>query len=319
MQAAVEESKILLKRKEISDLVKQDEVDAELKQKLQLVLDARSFGESIGLTPKGSFTKFSKVDKDVLVWVLAGSKQTSFDVYTWWFPIVGHVPYKGYFSKTDAERAAWKLSWRGYETFIRGAEALSTLGWFDDPILSTTLKNEDSWIVNTVLHESLHSTVWIPNHVTFNESLANFFGFQGTIDFYRSQNDQVKIKQSKESLRREFELGRAVEKLYADLDKLYKSEISEDEKLRRREIIFAKSLSPIKAKYPKLKILKTINNSEILQLKFYLTSLELFQRLYIKNNGDYAKFLSAIETLREKLKAESESDPFKLLEELIDN
>src|SRR5690606_33281988 len=101
--------------------------------------------------------------------------------------IVGSVPYKGFFEKEDAEHAAQKLELAGFETWVRGTDAFSTLGWFDDPVLSTTLSNSIPSIVDTVIHESVHSTVWIKGRVDFNESLANFIGGQGAYQFFKEK------------------------------------------------------------------------------------------------------------------------------------
>ncbi|NLF25648.1 MAG: aminopeptidase [Deltaproteobacteria bacterium] len=181
-QAVYQESLILLRRRSISKVIADPNTHPDLKIKLQLVLDARAFAMRIGLEPRGSFTKYTHMDQDVLTWVLAASRPDAFILKQWWFPFVGRVPYRGFFEKADALSAAAALQDQGYETSIRGAEAFSTLGWFNDPVLSTTLQRSAPSIVETVLHESTHSTIWVPGHVDFNESLANFVGIQGTLD-----------------------------------------------------------------------------------------------------------------------------------------
>ncbi len=328
IRAAYEESKILLGRKNINEVVEDPTTETETKRKLKIVQNARSYAESMGLTPKDSFTAYTKVDKDVLVWVLAGSKSTSFELYNWWFPVVGNVPYKGFFDKRDAETEAENLKKLGYEVSVRGAEALSTLGWFNDPILSTTLKNQDDWIVNTVIHETVHSTVWIKNNVPFNESLANFVGFEGAVQFFTAQfftvqssqsskkskeKDWIKISTERRAM--EFELAAAIEKLYADLKELYKSYAPDDVKLTWRQKIFDRHTAPIRAKYPEMKILKEINNSEIMQLKFYMTSLELFNALYISVKQDWFQFFSVIKEISDQIDNDPKLDPFELLKD----
>lgn len=91
-RSAYEESKILLNREKIDKVVADPSVDKELQRKLSLVLDARNFAiDHIGLNPKQSFTLYSKVNKDVLLWVLAASRPDSFKLYSWRFPIAGDV------------------------------------------------------------------------------------------------------------------------------------------------------------------------------------------------------------------------------------
>ncbi|RMD87110.1 MAG: hypothetical protein D6808_02015, partial [Candidatus Dadabacteria bacterium] len=290
------EGKILLGRKNIKKILKKKNEDELLKRKLKLVLKARSFAKKIGLNVGNSYTTYTKVDKDVLVWVLAGAKPTKFEVYTWWFPFVGTVPYKGFFNKKSAQREALKLQKKGYETYIRGSEAISTLGWFSDPILSTTLKHENDWIVNTVLHELVHATYWVKGDVTFNESLANFVGFQGAVEFFRQHKKMYPddFKLAVWRFKRELRLSEVIEALYNDLDALYKTDKTDEEKLREREKIFEKHVLPLKSSYPELKILSRVNNSEILQLKFYLTDLSGFKKKFDQNEGNWKAFFKTV-------------------------
>jgi len=135
IRAAYEEGKILMNRKEIAEAIAAPDTSPDERNKLELVLEAREFAIGMGLTPGESFTKFTHVDRDTLAWVVLGSKPDSFTLYTWWFPIVGRVPYKGFFEKASADAAAAALERRGYESWVRGTEAISTLGWFNDPVL----------------------------------------------------------------------------------------------------------------------------------------------------------------------------------------
>src|SRR5690606_16686498 len=139
-QAAIQESKILLRREPIAEVLEQPEISAQEQRKLKIVLAARDYAEAIGLKPGDSFTQYTRLEQDTLAWVVMGSRKDAFELYTWWFPFVGSVPYKGYFSQAGAEREARRLERLGYETWVRGTDAISTLGWFNDPLLSTTLQ-----------------------------------------------------------------------------------------------------------------------------------------------------------------------------------
>lgn len=327
MRAAYEESKILLRRDKIENVIADPATSEAERAKLELVLEAREFAILLGLNPGDSFTRFSRVDRDILAWVVVASKDDRFELKQWWFPIVGSVPYKGFFELEEAQAQAQELAAKGYETWVRGTEAFSTLGWFNDPVLSTTLKNDDVRIVNTVIHESLHTTLWIPNHVDFNESLANFVGLQGCIDFYKAAlrscgDDAACAKLAGESLTlaektksTELELAGVIAQVYRDLDTLYQSAYPREHKLKERETIFESIMAPVRARYPELKIMKKINNAEIIQLKLYLTSLDKFDRLYSARAGDEAEFLKDIQTLRGE--AEQGRPPFEALEALL--
>src|SRR5690606_29809700 len=107
-----------------------------------------------------------------------------FEPYTWWFPIVGRVPYKGFFDFDEAHEQARRLDARGYDTYVRPSAAFSTLGWFNDPVLNTVLRYSDVDLVQTVIHELTHNTIYIAGQAGFNESFATFVGDRGAAAFF---------------------------------------------------------------------------------------------------------------------------------------
>jgi predicted aminopeptidase len=251
-------------------------------------------------------------------------------MYTWWFPIVGTVPYKGFFDKADAEVQAKELEGLGFEASIRGTEAFSTLGWFDDPVVSTTLKNAPSRIANTVIHESVHTTVWIPGSVPFNESLANFVGSQGAVDFFAARvaecraagracgDEEKQLVGAQREYAFQFELADLVDKLFASLEKLYNDpSLSSEEKIARRVEVFDSIMKPFRERFPTLQILKEVNNADIIQLKLYLSNIWIFRELFISRDQNWSAFMSAIRQVQRKMEAEPSSDPFAVLQEIV--
>jgi predicted aminopeptidase len=335
IRAAYEQSRILVNREDISERIASEETTAEEKEKLALVLEARQFGIDIGLTPKEAFTQYSRVKGEAVAWVVSASPKDEFKLYTWWFPFVGSIPYKGFFDKVDAIEEAKELQSEGYETWVRGTEAFSTLGWFNDPLLSTTLRNPPEHIVNTVLHESLHSTIWVPNHVAFNECLANFVGFEAGRQFYERRlatcnsvtaepdrtncltNASASLEKARRSMERELAISAGIERAYAALKELYESSASKDQKLARREVLFREHIAPLREKYPELQILKAVNNAEIMQLQLYLAHLELFKEHFAQIGGSWERFLSDMNQVKEQYAADNKQDPYALLSKLV--
>lgn len=324
MRATYEQTKILMSREKISDLLQEEQLSKEEREKFELVLAARDFSKTLGITPGGAFKKYSKIDGEAVTWVISASKKDRFEFYTWWFPIVGEIPYKGYFDREDAVSAAQSLAEKDYEVWLRGADAFSTLGFFDDPLLSTTFKNAVPQLVNIVFHECLHSTIWIPGYVDFNESLANFVGHRAAMEFFDSLRE--KCGEAPESTacyehfsgykaevergwERDKEISQAIKGLYDELEKLYEGDLSRDEKLDARGKIFEARMSPLHAKYPELRILRAINNAEIMQLKLYLKEPEMFERLFVKEGADWKAFFKALSEI--KAAADSGADPFE--------
>src|SRR5215472_820391 len=140
VRAAWEEGKILARRRPITDIVEDSATSAALRRKLDIVLAARSFAsDSIQLRARQSFTTFSRLEHDTLVLVLSAAYRDRLESYTWWFPIVGRVPYKGFFDFGAARTAARGLEQKGFDVYLRPSPAFSTLGWFNDPLVSTSL------------------------------------------------------------------------------------------------------------------------------------------------------------------------------------
>lgn len=330
LRAAYEQSKILAARRDIDSVLSDPTTAPNDREKLQLVKEARTYAQSIGLSPGGSFKSYAEVSRDPLAWVVVASRRDAFSLYTWWFPIVGSVPYKGFFAKEDAESQIKELEAEGYESSMRGTEAFSTLGWFDDPVVSTTLKNPPLRIANTVIHESVHSTVWIPGHVAFNESLANFVGSQGSIAFFAAQLGECRrastscehLEKQLIAVRKEsvfqYELAELIEAVYRDLDALYKrKDLSSDEKVQRRAEVFFNATEPFRRAHPAVKVLKEVNNSEVIQLKLYMTKLTLFRKLFDLKSGDWRAFIQAIREIKEKVDDDPLKDPFDVLQEMV--
>lgn len=191
-RGAWEEAKILSRRKPISAIIADPGTAPALRAKLTIVEAARRFArDSLGLKTGESFTTYSHVDHDTLVLVLSAAYRDRLVPYTWWFPIVGRVPYKGYFDFAAGHRAAADLKSQGFDVYIRPSAAFSTLGFFNDPLLNTTLRADSLELANTVIHELTHNTYYAPGSVPFNESFASFVGARGAAALFRSRHDSA--------------------------------------------------------------------------------------------------------------------------------
>lgn len=328
IRAAYEQCKIILSREDIEDAINDPNVSVENKDKLQFVLQARSYAKEIGLEPKRSFTKYASVDRDVLSWVVMGCKKDSFSPYSWWFPVVGSVPYKGFFEQEEALVQARELEEEKYETWVRGTDAFSTLGWFNDPILSTTLRHPITTIVNTVIHEITHTTFWFQDKVEFNESLANFIGLTGAIEFFKGKREacgedgacvqkySALLTDAEGDRSRSLELTTILERMYQELDALYKSDKTFEAKMVERDALFEKGIAPLRAKYPNMKVFTALNNAEIMQRRIYLSHLDSFEALFAKHNHSLPEFIRSIQTAHTRYNEDSSKDPFAIVNEL---
>jgi predicted aminopeptidase len=303
-RAAWEEARILARRVPIAKLVRSDGADPLTRAKLQLVLDARAFADdSVGLKTGESFTTFSQLTTDTLVLVLAGAYRDELKPYTWWFPIVGRVPYKGFFDPADARSAARELEDRGIDVYLRPASAFSTLGWFNDPLLSTTLELDSASLANTVIHELTHNTFYAPGQAIFNESFANFVGAHGAIWFFRSRGDTVNERASEEDWERDRIMGRFWEALYRSLDSAFSAN-PDDRSARlaaataiydRAEEIYVDSVAPRLPGYgDRPQSRPTLNNAMLLARRVYRTGLDDFDAIFALEGNDLRRAMQQI-------------------------
>ena len=249
VKAGIAEARILRARRPIPEVLADTLTDADTRGKLAYVVEARRFAaDELGIDVGDSYTMYTKLDRDTLALVVSAAPKDQIAPVTWWFPIVGRVPYRGFFSEEDALDAAAGLQAEGYDTYVRATSAFSTLGWFNDPVLSTTLATDDVEVVGTVLHELSHQHLFIPGQVGFNESFAQFAGRVASIQFFCNRlgggPDSVKCLRAQERWRDEQRFSVFLGEFIEDLERLYTDpSLSLDDKVIRREQVFADALA----------------------------------------------------------------------------
>ncbi|MBC8188399.1 MAG: aminopeptidase [Proteobacteria bacterium] len=152
---------------------------------LKLVEPVRVFAQNLGLRVGDQYTSFVDWPGDRVITTLVRTRPGSLDAVPHWFPLVGELPYKGYFDRDRAEAEAMRLrDDEGFDVCVSPISAYSTLGWFADPITSPMLSRGAASLVETILHELVHATAFLPNEADFNESVAQFIGQQAAIRFF---------------------------------------------------------------------------------------------------------------------------------------
>ncbi|MDF1506394.1 aminopeptidase, partial [Roseisolibacter sp. H3M3-2] len=221
-RAGYEQGRILARRRPIDRLVARGGVDEATRAKLRLVLDVRQFAvDSLGLDAGRAFTRYTDLGRDTLVLVLSAAPRDRLEAFTWWFPIVGSVPYKGFFDFGRARREARGLARRGYDVYLRPSSAYSTLGFFDDPLLNTTLAEDSVDLANTVVHELTHTTYYAAGQAVFNESFASFVGAYGSERFFRARGDTASARRARERWADDRLLGEFWRGLAASVDSAF--------------------------------------------------------------------------------------------------
>ena len=226
----------------IADVVKDHRTPEDVRQLLSEVPRVKHFALEHGLAISDNYDNYVALHRRYVVWFVNASDPLVFYPKAFWFPIVGSFPGLGWFDEGLAKKHAAALSREGWDVSVRGVRAFSTGGWFSDPILSSMFTDSDNavgYLVNVILHESLHATVLIKDQQFYNESLASFVGDQMTLEYLSQRfgpNSDVMTTYLEEVAK-----GEAAEQLlsdrYQELEVLYASELPVREKLLKKQKI----------------------------------------------------------------------------------
>jgi predicted aminopeptidase len=304
-RAGLEEISILQNREPIAELVADQRTDPAVRHALRLVLESRDYAASMGLEAKETYTTYSDVGRDTLLLVLQAAPKDCICPYTWKYPIVGRIPYKGFFDFKAARREADRLEAQGYDVYLRPSAAFSTLGWFNDPLLSTALTRDSVELAATVFHEIAHNTLYVKSATPFNESFAQFVGYRSAESFFSDRADTVNARQAANRLNDEMVLGEFYAALIARLDSLYatKPDSVALQEGRTQAAAWARGqlLGPVGARLRSYRLgtlpERPINNARLIGATLYRTRLDLFDRWFEQHGQDVRRSVQGLEEL----------------------
>lgn len=202
LQSARGQAALMSRRVPLQEVIDDPATPPALRARLARVSAARAFAtDSLGLPGRKGYRSYADLDRPYAVWSVTATKEFSLEPETWCFPIAGCVSYRGYFRQDDAKRFAQRLRDKGFDVALRGVAAYSTLGYFDDPVLSSMLKWDDSQLVAIIFHELAHQLLYVKNDTPFNESFATVveeagivrwaaqLGLPGELESYRERSE----------------------------------------------------------------------------------------------------------------------------------
>ncbi|MBC86423.1 MAG: aminopeptidase [Bdellovibrionaceae bacterium] len=312
---------LMNQRVPISEALKDPSLPEKTKAKLLLAQEASAFSEDIlKLEETNNYQEFVQLERDYVSYVLSAAPVYELKTYRWKFPFVGAVPYKGYKTPEEAHVEAKTFDPNEYDTYVRGAGAYSTLGWFDDPILSSMTRYSDYDLVNVIIHETVHATLFIKDHADFNERLATFIGNKGAELFYlKKEGENSKTLARIKDINHDEKIFSAfLSKEIDDLKKWYESHKGRiDKKMKEDRLLEIKNRLKtdvlVKTRIIKYKrfLDEPLNNAKLLSLKTYVYDLSDFEKAYIKLGSDFEKLIEFAKTL------EDVDDPEKTLKQFV--
>jgi predicted aminopeptidase len=309
------QAKILQSRVSLEKIETERDLTPEQLEKIALIQEAKDFGESaLGLKKTKNYTLYAALKKDLRPYVLSACPKDSLTPYQWKFPIVGAVPYLGFFDKEEALEEERELQREGHDTFLRRTGAFSSLGWFRDPIYPHMLELESVRLVNLILHELVHATIYVKGGTAFNESVATYIANEGTILFFERAGDPVSREKASGHAQEALMFGRFLEELYETLQDFYGQSSSRDEKIDGRVEIFEKFRSrlqqmPFSLESPYRKFGEgEWNNARIIASGLYLKHLPLYYTLREREGIPLEQSISYFEGL-----IDNHKDPLEIL------
>jgi len=295
LRAGWEELKILDRRQPIDRAVHDTALSRDLRRKLRLVVDAREYAErELGLDAGDSYRSFARVPADTLMLVVSAAYPYRLSWKTWWFPVVGRVPYRGFFDFDGARALAANLREKGFDTYVRPTAAFSTLGWLPDPVLSPALRGDSVAVVETVIHEVTHTTFFPTGAVNFNESFANFVGHRGAISFFcEGLADEENCRRARDRWHDTRVFGRFFQSTVDDFRELYGRSLPDSTMEARKRALFREAADRYsKDVRPQLRAGRYgeldpegLNNAWLLGRILYYRRLDDFEAVYRDSGG----------------------------------
>ena len=300
LQAMSGQNKLMRSRQDIQTLINDPETPAELAGHLKTAEQIKTFAQSeLGLSNDGSYSSYVEVEGEALVWNVIATREFSLQPKKWCFPVAGCVPYRGFFKQQKARESAGRLSHKGMDVIVSPAAAYSSLGWFDDPLLSTMLSGSETRLAAYLFHELAHQRLYVKNDGLFNEGYANFVEEAGVRTWLaaRQQPDELQNWLKLQQVSKDF--SDLVGKTRRQLADLYLSEQSESIMREKKTEIFSvfesdyQGLSDEKwqgKRYYASWFKEPLNNARLALYNTYEGSHCAFQRLWDQGGGNWQKF-----------------------------
>jgi predicted aminopeptidase len=321
-QAVSGQMELTHKAQPISKVVADPDTGAELKAKLERVVEMRDFASrELRLPDNGSYRSYADIDRPYVVWNVFAAPEFSMKPEEWCFLFAGCVGYRGYFSKAGADQFASGLRAQRYDVYVGGVPAYSTLGWLDDPVLSTFVQYPDADIAELMFHELAHQVVYVQGDSTFNESFAVTVEREGVERWLAAHGSEAQRRGFEQQQVRRQAFVELVASYRERLAQLYAEPLDAQQMRARKEQV----LTQMRAEYGRLKrswdgfagydpwFEQPLNNAQLASVTIYTQLVPAFQRILRDNGGDLQRFYAEAKRLAALPKAQRDAELAGLL------
>ena len=276
-----------------------------LRQRLQLAKELRQFASrELALPGHSAYGKYADLGRNHVIFVLFAAPEFSMEPITWRYPLIGEMDYRGYFKEKDAAACAKELIADGYETYLGGTDAYSTLGFFHDPVLNTFAGYREIDFAELIFHELTHTRIFRKGETTFNESLANAVAEEGVRKWLISKGRRTELADYEEHLIRRREFYCEIDTTRRELTDIYTSEIPAEEMRKSKQIALDRLKSRARAlqarwdgKFLAGWLRLNLNNAHLLPFVTYNSEIVTFRKLLEESDDDFEIFFRKVEEI----------------------
>ncbi|TPI82655.1 aminopeptidase [Mesorhizobium sp. B2-8-9] len=311
---------IMAARKNVGRLIRDPSTPQALRAKLTSASAIRRFAtEELALPDNNSYRSYVDVGRNNVTLAVFAAPQFSLAPITWCFPVFGCVPYKGYFSRKDALESAAELQRQGLDVYVSGVTAYSTLGWFSDPLLSTMLRQDDTYLASLIFHELAHQKVYVNGDSAFNEAFAVSVETTGTRKWLRATGNRAGLRSYEIDRKRKAEFLGLLSKTREELRQVYGSPRSPQQMAAAK----AAAIDRLRMRYRQMRDRRwagyrgydawfdsPINNAKLAATAVYGEQVPAFLRLFDLCSGDYPRFYASVRRIG-KLPAPSRAEALR--------
>jgi len=297
---------LMSKREPIDELMVDPDTDPVLRRRLGLVQEARRFASiELALPNNNSYTTYVALDRDYVVWNVFAAPEFSVEPRQWCFPVAGCVVYRGYFSQQRADAYAAKLAGKDWDVHVGGAAAYSTLGRFDDPVLSTMMAWDDAQLVAILFHELAHQRLYVKDDSAFNEGFATAVEVLAMERWFATRGDAAGLAAYAAGRERASAFNLLLADTRERLAELYRSE-QDPAQMRQSK---ADEFAALRERYQVLRrswdgfsgydrwFETPLNNARLVSVATYGRLVPAFRALFREQGEDFRAFFAACDEL----------------------